>query len=433
MLIDSIGTFNTATQIQRLLVGNFVDPQMGNVVAESYTQFRPFFTSTTVPANAIFDSLVLTLSLDYYHYGNPDATSEKISVHRLTETLVGARPYFASSSATYEPAPLATREIVVSTESLTAALEDNSDNAPNNDKTDTLQFFLKASFGQELLDLAKTNSSNFTDFLKFREIFKGFAFVKGSTNEKVLGFTTVNDNIKKFSRLILYYHFFNSTTNADEKGTIPFSLASTNGVMGFYGLRVNRAGTELNSLTVSHQDFYPASDKRYVQGGFPIVTKIDFSRFTEYMDTVQNAILNSAEIVMGPANEVDELALPSALRLQLLKTNNRFQPVGLRVDTTGFRFALLPTTDGIVMANDLNQPLALTFKDQNGEKYMSDFVTEYCQALFDNKAQASKYHTFALVATNPLYTKSVHRLILETSDISLRVYYTKPILRKNNN
>lgn len=434
LLIDSVGTFNIGTsQVQRLLVGKMVDPQMGNLISTSYTQFRPFSTSTAVPPNAVFDSLVLTLSLDYYNYGNPEATREEISVHRLTETLVGAQPYFAYSDASYHSTPLGTRDIVVSTESLANRLDENNDTNPNNDNIDTLQFFLDRAFGQELLDLAKTNSSDWTDFLKFREIFKGFALVGGPTNEKVLGYTTVNDNIRKFSRMILYYHFFNTATNAEEKGTIPFSLSSTNGVMGFYGLTVDRSGTELSTLTSFHQDFYPASNKRYVQGGFPIVTKIDFSQFTEYMDTVQNAILNSAEIIIGPANDLGDLALPATLRLQLLKTNNRFQPSSFRVDTTGFRFALLPTTDGIVMTNDLNQPLSVTFKEQNGEKYLSDFVTEYCQALFDNKGQAPKYQNFAMVATNPLYTKSVHRLILETSDIKLRVYYTKPVLRNNNN
>lgn len=442
LLIDSVGTFNIPLSqqrdpIQRLLVGKMVDPQMGNVVATSYTQFRPFSTTTVIPANAVFDSLVLTLSLDYYNYGNPEATREEISIHRLTETLVGAQPYFAYSEASYHSTPLGTRDIVVSAESLANRLDENNDTNPDNDNIDTLQFFLDHAFGQELLDLAKTNSSDWTDFLKFREIFKGFALVGGPTNEKVLGYTTVNDNIRRFSRMILYYHFFNTATNAIEKGTIPFSLAATNGVMGFYGLTVDRSGTELSTLTSFHQDFYPASDKRYVQGGFPIVTKIDFSRFTEYMDTVQNAILNSAEIIIGPANELDELALPSALRLQLLKTNNRFQPSSFRIDTTGFRFSLSPITrdgtDGIVMLNDNNQPLSLIFREQNGEKYLSDFVTEYCQALFDNKGQAPKYQNFAMVATNPLYTKSVHRLILETSEITLRVYYTKPVLRNNNN
>ncbi len=434
LLIDSVGTFNVGTSlVQRLLVGKMADPQMGNLIATSYTQFRPFSTSTVVPANAIFDSLVLTLSLDYYNYGSPDATREEISIHRLTETLIGARPYFANSTATFEPTPLATRDIVVSTESLATRLDENNDSDPNNDNIDTLQFFLDPAFGQELLDLAKANTGDWTDFLEFREVFKGFALVGGSTNEKVLGYTTVNDNIKKFSRMILYYHFFNTATNANEAGTIAFSLSSTNGVMGFYGLTVDRAGTELDALPPFHQDFFPPSDKRYLQGGFPIVTKIDFSRFVEYMDTVQNAILNSAEIVIGPANELDDLALPSAMRLQLLKSNNRFAPNNTRVDTTNFRFALLPTTDGVIMAGDTGQPLSLTFKESNGEKYLSEFLTEYCQAMFDNKTQALQYKNFALVAINPLYTKSVHRLILDTSEITLRVYYTKPVIKNNNN
>jgi len=428
LLMDSVGTFNTSSANQRLIAGKYVDATLGTMTATTYTQFRPFQLNEPVPSNAIFDSLVFSVSLDYYVYGNPGASTEEFTVHELTETLIGSQPYFSYSSATYNSSPLGKADLITSTATLRKKEKDNSDDSNSNNSIDTLKFILDPAFGQELLDVAKSNSSTWTDFLLFRTRFKGFAIVPSSANSKILGFTTLNDNERRLTRLVLYYHFLNSTTGLEEKRSIPFSLNPENAVLGFFGLQVDRTGTELQSLTSFFTDFNPTSGKSYVQSGVPITTRIDFSNYISYIDTISSAVLNSAELVLSHA--VDTTAeIPSDLQLRLLKANNRFYPNNFAIDTTGI--ALFPSVDGVYLTGDDGRDLRMRFRKTNGERIPFGFVTEYCQSVFNNKKKAKQYARFALQSGTPPMAKSVHRLVLQNSTPILKIYYTKPASRPN--
>ena len=69
------------------------------------------------------------------------------------------------------------------------------------------------------------------------------------------------------------------------------------GVIGFNQIKSDRTGTELEPVKEYFTDALQESDKRYIQSGVGILTKLDFSKFYEFTDTVPYSLINSAELV----------------------------------------------------------------------------------------------------------------------------------------
>lgn len=435
LLLDSQRTSNFLFQNEtnRLLMGQYTDDQLGSVVANAYTQY--FTTSTTkLPAEATYDSVSLTLQLDFYNYGTRDASSlQGISVYELADSLQYSkrRYYFNTSEVPVKPDLLGSKIFTVDPDSLDKYA---------GSRTDTLlevKVPLNHAFGASIFenalkwrDVATTQDSTFKTFNKFIALFKGLA-IKSDYGDKVLGVRTT-------SFITLHYH----TPSADSLGVQLAFFGATN----FSQIKGDRSASELAGLTQYSQDFFPSNDLRYLQSGTGVYTKLDFGKFFEFCDTVPNVIISSAELEIDGVQE-SLLPPPPQLAVNILNGTTNYKEKysrGNTQDNTDLvlynppfsahtRSLLYETLSGIII-NDVDSAFYLEgdrspeMDYSSTDKTYSGSYTLFLQQLAITAENKRRFQYYLLTPSGPgsPYTKTVNRAVFSKNNIKLKIHYTKP-------
>ena len=434
LLFDSLRTSNHFTDTEkRLLVGRYNDPAFGNTVTESYTQIIPVNSEVVKPAKSVYDSVSLVLNFDLYHYGSSNTSVETYSVHEVTEQLThrGGKDYYNFSKVAYDPTKLGEKSLQLSAERLDTMVN-------RTDTTITLSIPLSSAYGERLFNAWDNDGNVFTDFQKFSSAFKGLALVGGDANQKIVGFS-VGTN----SKVVLHYHTSTDTLTYD------FLIAN---VVSSSNISIDRAGTDLSSLNTPYQDFIPSNaNKRYIQSGAPVVTKLDLSAFTEYFASFNNKVLiNSAELSITGIDAPGDFGPPRNLYVQVLANNNRLKKFKLTdQDTTDIRlytnssFALTNGLQGISTSVINKDSVYTVMADSQQEfanlQYNSDtksykgFITLFMQELTQDETDTNsnltktKFTNLVLYPGTPYGAKSVNRVGFDKSKIKLKVYYSTAI------
>jgi hypothetical protein len=260
---DSLFTLS----VQRLLIGETYNSEFGKLSASSYSQFGFSNQELNIPDSATYDSLVLDIKNDYA-YGTGIVNSQRFTVHELTEDLYDTAAYFSFSSAEYDPNPIATGDFLLP------------------ERNDTiLSFKIDDSYGQRLFEAAQdTNMIDPDDANTIHQLFKGFAFISDLNNNSVMGINVINDS----TALRLYYTYDDSTYN------YPFIFFS---VANFNRIVTDRAGSPLQGIEdVHYEEFFPENEKSYIQSGADLITKVDFTPFLDFFDTIEYATINQSII-----------------------------------------------------------------------------------------------------------------------------------------
>jgi hypothetical protein len=440
VLFDSLRTSNYASDpIRRLLIGSYEDPIFGKVTSEAYTQIRPASTSTAKPTGAIYDSVTLHLHLDLYNYGSGSSTSELFSVHQLTEemTFRGGNDYYTVSSVAYNPIPLGTGSEVIKP----ALFNEELDDIFTADTIITADLTLDQDFGQALFDNWNTTSADFTDFNKFSKIFKGLAII-GNNNSKIFGIS-----LSDSTRISLHYH------TATDTLVFNYNINSTFGLASASKITVDRSASSLAGLTTPYTDFVPADpNKLFVQSGVPVVTKLDLSKFLEFSDTIENLVINSAELSISSIDEPQSFRPPQSLYLQVMEDNNRLKIYdGSKQDSLDFIFynnKVRSLTNSIPPPASQNtitisKPNAFGVVDDRQDRFAqlsynsttksySAFITLFMQELAEKESDTalditkSRFVDFVLYPGNPFAPKSVNRLSFNKQNLKLKIFYTTP-------
>jgi len=414
--MDSVQTLNLSlpNETNRILVGSYSDPELGEIKAESYAQIRPNNVTLEIVPTAVFDSAVLQLYYDFYTYGSAGVTDLNFSIHEITEPLTDSL-YFSNSTISFDPISLGNQTSVINAEFFNQEATDT-----DADTVLTAKIKLDQSYGQRLFDAIDREDENYTNFSLFKTKFKGLAIIP-QQSDKVVGLSTSNVN----TALILYYH------DGDTKSTAFFSLGRG---VSFSKISSERSGTELAGLNQYYTDFQPPTN-RFIQGG-SLVTKLDFSKYYELIDPFSNVIINSAELSIENVNQ-DGLTNHADLTLGMLTDNNRFKVVKNSNDKIfqNFEGFLSPGAflDGdlplsIFASNDQGNLLALSYS-KTDSSYGGAYPTMLFQKLFEQRD--IKYKYWALTPINPAFGKSVTRTILSKDNIKLKIYYTLPFIEPN--
>jgi hypothetical protein len=406
LLMDSLRTTNLSGETSRVLAGSYVDPVFGPTQAQALTQFRPFSpVSTTLLPSAVLDSVVLQMRFDFYSYGSTGKTNQTFDVYEISEELNLQNDYFFNSDIDLAPTLLGTSSIDINYDYFKEQFEDT-----DTDSVLTLKIKLDNSFGNRLFDAVDPEDVNYTDPDLFKAAFKGLAIVP-QQSDKIVGLNPTDIN----SSLILYYH--------DESDTTSLSFVFTNCV-SFSKIMTDRSSTELSGLNQFHTDFDPGL-KRYIQSGTSVITKLDFSKFYEYMDTVENIMINSAELDISGVESSSSLKEPVGLSVSMMRSNNRFTTFATSQDTLDFISfnGMLTVGDQskFFVAQTQGQILSLNYSAEDNA-YLG-LPTLFVQQLFDLKSK--RYPFWALRSLNPQPGKSVDRLVFPKDKIKLKIYYTR--------
>jgi hypothetical protein len=393
-------------------VGKYVDPTFGTIQSTAITQFRPL-SFPVLSSAAVYDSIVLSWRYDFYAYGTPDETTQTLAIHEVTQVLNFQDDYFFNTPVSIGRFPLASIEARVNPEYFKQEIENTT-----TDSVLLTKVRLSDSFGQRLFDAVNPEDTLFTNLTYFTKQFKGLAIVPTQA-DKIFGINNFDGN----TILTIHYH------EIDVQKTISFSLAN---LVAFSQIQGDRSGTELAGLNSFYNDFDPGIN-RHVQNGTSVFTKLDFSKFYEYMDTIPNVIINSAELSINNVSSTDELAPPANLTLGMLRLNNRFKTLAKRQDTLD----IAPLSSSLIVldmaklfvTSDSRGILSLPYSSTD-KNYLA-YPTLFFQTLFNVKQY--QYPFWALVPANPPNAngKAVNRAVFPKDDIKLKIYYTRPLITQN--
>jgi hypothetical protein len=407
LLMDSLRTTNLTGETNRILAGSYNDPVFGSMQAQSITQFRPYTVNTVIPTTATFDSVVLQMRYDFYTYGTSGETTQTFDIYEITQELFPENGYYSNSEITKALTPIGTKSMNVNAEFFKQEFEDT-----DKDSVITLNVKLSNSFGERLFEAVDPEDVNYTDFELFKGTFKGLTIIPAQA-DKIVGFNPADLN----SFLTLYYH------DAFDTASVSFIFTQC---ISFSKIASDRSSTELSGLNQYSTDFDPGP-KRYIQGGTSIVTKVDFTKFYDYMDTLSNIIINSAEFDFSGV-EASSYNPPQSLSMTMLRPNNRFKTLTNLQDTTDyllFQGLIYLGDQGKFLAAESQGTLLETKYSSTDLKYNA-FPTLFVQKLFDLKS--SRYPFWALRPLTPQPGKSVDRVVLPKDNIKLKIYYTRATL-----
>jgi Domain of unknown function (DUF4270) len=409
--MDSLRTTSLSGELNRMLVGSYVDPALGSISAGAYSQFRPTDVTTILDTDAEFDSAVLQLRYDFYSYGAPGETVQNFSVHEITEELNFEEDYYFNSDIDTEINSIGTAQKSIDANTFKTELEDT-----DADAVVTTRIKLDNSFGQRLFSAINPNDTLYTNFLYFKEQFKGLAILP-SQSDKVVGFGNLDTN----TYLRVYYHS-GSTTKS-----ITFVMASC---VTFSKIDADRSATELAGLNSFSTDFTSATS-RYIQSGSSVVTKLDLSKFYDYMDTIPEMIINSAELNISGVDPSIDFEPGKLVSINMLSSNNRYNTLDTRQDTLDFisfngSLAISDLSKQFI-ADDQGKVFSMPYSSINNS--YSGYPTVFFQKLYDLRDK--RYPYWSIVNNDPPMGKAVNRSVFPKDNIKLKVYYTRSTLNEN--
>jgi hypothetical protein len=421
LLMDSLRTSNfylTQGETNRLLVGKYNDDLFGDINSTAITQFFTTNTSKTLlKSSAEFDSVSLQLRFDFYSYGSLAYTQQTISVHEVQKELIidSLGYYFNKSNTTYNPAPLGTKTFSILPEEFQEYVNQRKDTAIS------IRLPLDGGFGQRIFDSAtkyrNANTASDSAFVRVREFvkeFKGIAIV-ASSGDKIVGFNPALGS----SRIILHYH------DADTD-SLELNL-SFSGIISYNEIESNRASTGLAGLNQHSQPFVPDNNLRYIQAGTGVLTRLDFSRFYEFVDQDTNStmIVNSAELHLGMP-ETSVYPPINALSLRAITGEGFLKKIANREDTISLNLY----AGQLNIAGNMFTPIAadgnMFIISRADSIHYNGFLTLFAQQLFKKEENKRRFKYFAIIPEDPQIGKSVNRLAFHGQNIKLRIYYTRP-------
>jgi hypothetical protein len=440
LLMDSIRTsnFTYAGETNRLLVGTYNDEVFGNITASAFTQY---FTNTadTLRGSAVFDSVSLRLKYDFYTYGTADGSGQSLSVYEL-DNPIDTLGYYVNHSYIPASALLGTKAYGVNSTDFKKFVTDRKDTII------TLNVPLESSFGERIFNSALEYRTQYIEakaagktaeeigklmFInpsKFSQQFKGIA-IKPNSGDKIVGF----DPSSAESRIILHYH-----DAKDDSLTMSLPLTT---VYGFNQIKTDRSATVLGEVNDFYKDYLVDNDNRYVQSGTGVVTKLDFSKFYEFADTLKNSVIHSAEMVIENVQSSPVNLPPAGLSLRMLLDNNHLnkfdsknaqdqidlqyfsylsiQAAFARYDNAGGGNPPIVENDNAFFAAG-DQIAFLPYSSTNAS--YKGLWTLFFQRLSEKDSQKSRFKYFALYPTG---SKTLNRAVFPKNSIKLKVFYTK--------
>lgn len=435
ILLDSVRTsnFTFPNESNRLLVGEYQDPQFGNVTATTFTQFYPV---TTVADNATYDSITLQLSFDLYWYGARNTSTQRVGIYEVVENFDTLAVYKNKSSLPINEIPLAEKSFTVNPNLF--------DQYIKGDSTSRISVTMSMPFdyGKEIFDFAVAEKTNTPKnyYLKFMSSFKGIA-IKPLEFDKVVGLDMSSANTK----LTIHYH-----TPSD---TLTFNMNFQPPSMNFTQIQLDPTGEVASLIPFVKADL----SQNYIQAGTGIVTAVDLSPFLALVDSTENIIINQAQLVINGLVGTD-LAPPAGLALRLLNEENRFYRWTFdndgdnEIDSAsvellnyalygsiierdaytpsrpvygGSGAAYFDNDRSAFVKSDFNSPAVLQYTDAS--KSYSGFMTGFFQQLL-KKDTRTRFTDFAFYPISPNGGKSVNRSVFGNNDVKLQIYYTKPLI-----
>ncbi|MFD1469351.1 DUF4270 family protein [Hymenobacter caeli] len=388
VLLDSVNSSSNSY----LLVGRYVDPQLGTVLARSYAEQT--LDAPLVPdATQVYDSLVLVLTptagafnamtgAGAYSYGDTTRV-QQVEVHQLTNALRIDKPYYTKDDVPYGSTVLGQR----------------SYRATRTAKT--IRVKLSNALGNTLW--AAGQAGLITDQDQFHNYLHGLVLTPGAANDAaVLRLTAA-------PALMLYHHAAN-----DPATPLAYSFTTGSANPRFFHLEADRSRTALAALKTPGQVLSSTAtgNRSFVEAGLGICTKLQFPYLRSFSQYGTTLVLNSALLQVSVPTSTENALLPlPTLTPQLVDRANH------------------PSTT--VAANSAAARAVNTRTNLEQYTYTVDLLT-YVQGILANTISYDNDGILLNPGLSAASPGTINRAVLGSmaspdAQLQLRVYYTRVV------
>ncbi len=398
ILSDNSTRINGRSQLQisdgRVLFGNYSMPDFGSISSTGFSSLyisqRGFKPSEE---SFVYDSLVLYMFVDYL-YGKDFLGTKQINIHELKEEIKTDSVYLTKNSTPFHEEPVGTLNFDIS--------------SFDSVRVDTLlRVRLADELGNRLFDEAYTDTTTFSNNVEFRQFFNGFAFVPGDANDMITGVHM--ENPSTFVRMFIH----NATdTSAFDFIFTGYDTAGYNITRYYNNITLDRSGSSIGPINDYYSDYFPADNRGFLQASSGVFTKLDFTPYLNFIDTIDHLVINRAELVI-PIEPYDTYFDPvSTIDLYKVDEFNRF--------VEGFDSTTLKIYYQTVGKIGFKKE-----KDIRAGKY-DGILTTYIQSIITDREAGAPVYSSVLVGQPSLWNSVIvtNQSAIPLQEIKLRVYYS---------
>ena len=294
VLLDSIRSSNLGVG----LIGNVDDPDFGRLKATSYAKLNLKRSSLRgISEEAILDSAKLNIKFSYLY--NENSNMVGLEVKRLSEELNDASKITANSTAISNDV-IAMGEIFIDSDNLDSVYVIDVD----------------SGFAIEIFEKLIANDEDVANQEDFELYFPGVAFQALGAQNSAFGI-----GLNQQTNITLYYREPSVINNSlDDAKTHVMTFGE---LSHYFGVEGDRSLSTLSEILNTRVEYTLSSGKNYVQSGGGVVTKIDLSALEHFAENNSRIIVNTAQVSLGPIEDLPEgLSPPSSLLLLLTDSRN---------------------------------------------------------------------------------------------------------------
>ena len=410
--VDSVLSQNLGT----IYAGQFDFRDAGFVEAIPYISYtaQAYDSNINVPHNALFKDL--HLNLDY-----TSATSVKtdipvsLEILQLTDTIAGNKQNFIQGKVPYEKL-IGQKSFIFYPDTLNA--EQTSDTVEYSEQID-----LDNSLGQSLLNkLKQRDLSVLSNYEAFDAFFKGITIAPSLEHSAILGFSP------KTSTIVLEYTYVDEE-GEDKEGKFTFFPAKY-----FHNISPNKDDNDLanaafSGITCCYEPYNPTGDFVYQLFGTGISMIMDLSAMKNFSDSLQNAMINSASLVIDDVVPVSIYASPPN-QLAFYLVNERGMRIPEEFANQDF-YMTLPTNEIHRGPLRVGNPVTPSFEEFQ-QQYKTN-VTLYLQELIEDESTPAhlliENATLVSLGNSGYFflrraTGTFSAIKVPKGSVKLKVYYT---------
>lgn len=376
--LDSINSAN----LGRVFVGENTSSDFGEMTAKGYMALDLNETvHPTLTAEDILDSVKINFSVNFLYDTSSSNRTLNLRAYKIGEAFPSDR-YITRSELIQTNELIASGDILIDTfDSVYSANVD-------------------LNWAQQVFDGIRDDNVTFDTQLGFNGFFPGFVFRHEGASENIFGIAT-GTNFE-----VVFYYSVPLTGGIISNRTI--TMTGT-GQPTFHHLTSDRSATEFAVVQETGVEYNQVS-KLAVQSGVGLVTKLNLSDLERFAIANDDAIVNLAQMTLGPIGDLPQgVSPPSTLLLLLTDERNTV------ISDGGALRAI--QEDGV---NVISQNFPLQLRYNETDRTYSASVTSYVQSYLNNTFRRDE--VFIYPSNMNL---SANGLTLGLDDLQIKIFYSQ--------
>lgn len=378
--LDSINSAN----LSRIFVGEHSGSDFGDMTAKGYIGLDLNENSHPVlTADDILDSVKVNFGINFLYDTSSVNRALNLRAYAIGEAFPSDR-YITTSELMQSNDLIASGNVQI----------DNFDSVYSIDA--------ELSWAQPIFDGIRDNDATFDSQSAFDQFFPGFVFRHDGSAQNIFGISTG-------SNFEVVFHY--SVPLNDGSGNIANRTITMTGTAqpSFHHFTSDRSGTNFAFVEETSVEYNQVS-QLVVQSGIGLVTKLDLSDLERFANANDGAIVNLAEVTIGPIGDLPQgISPPSTLLLLITDDRNTV------ISDGGALRAI--QEDGV---NIISQNFPLQLRYNETDRTYTASITSYVRAYLNDVFRRNE--VFIYPSNMNLSTNG---FTLELDNLEIKIFFSQ--------